>query len=60
MRRFGWLCATLLCSLSVIIQAQDPVFKVRVDVPIVALEAVAPKFGLSDSLFMGVTSSGLS
>jgi len=40
MRRFGWLCATLLCSLSVVIQAQDPVFKVRVDVPIVALEAV--------------------
>jgi VWFA-related protein len=40
MRRFGWLCATLLCSLAVVIQAQDPVFKVRVDVPIVALEAV--------------------
>jgi VWFA-related protein len=40
MRRLGWLCATLLCSIVVVIQAQDEVFKVKVDVPIVTLEAV--------------------
>ena len=35
-----WLCAVLLCSFALVIQAQDPVFRVRVDVPVVALEAV--------------------
>jgi len=40
MRRSPWLWGILLCSISVAIQAQDPVFRVRVDVPVVALEAV--------------------
>lgn len=41
MRRLGWLFATLLLgSIAVVIQAQDEVFRVNVDVPIVMLEAV--------------------
>jgi len=40
MRRYCWLFATLLCSFVVAIQAQDPVFQLKVNVPIVMLEAV--------------------
>jgi VWFA-related protein len=35
-----WLWVVLLCLSVLVIHAQDPVFRVRVDVPVVALEAV--------------------
>lgn len=40
MRQTRWLRVFLLFSFVLAIQAQDPVFRVRVDVPVVALEAV--------------------
>ena len=40
MRRYCWLCVALLCSIAIVMQAQNDVFRVKVDVPIVTLEAV--------------------
>jgi VWFA-related protein len=41
MRNPLWVVVLLLCALAVLaVQAQDPVFKLRVDVPVVSLEAV--------------------